>query len=129
MDFLHQLKEYIEDNFTIFRDDVAIGVLRSEGDDIAIRPTPSTITLRDMAEGRIINYSFQLLTCHRLERTAYEKAEEIALTLERLNRGAITSGDASFSFIRCRMTTTVNFVERSKEGAIYTALFAAELLI
>lgn len=128
MDFLNSAKQYIEQNMTLFRSPISAGLLR-DGDDIAIRPTPSTPPTRYMEGSKTINFQFQILVQHASNRIAYDTCQSIEMYLDGLQKGAIASSDGSFTFNKCEVYTTTNFVEKTSKGHIYTAMFQAELLI
>ncbi|PSL41705.1 minor capsid protein [Salsuginibacillus halophilus] len=128
MDFLLQAKRYIEENADLFVDLLSVGQ-QGDGDDIAIRPTPGNIEGRYADRGKVMRFQFQILVNHKLNRTSYETILDIANTLDGLRNGAITSSDGSFYMVKCELYNTPQFVERTSDGDLHTALFEAELLI
>lgn len=128
MDFLEQTKLYIEQNFTLFKPTLSVGLLFNSND-ICIRPTPSAPSEKQLDYGRCFYYGFQILVRHDDQLIAYQTCFDILNGLDVLQNCAIQSGDSSFSFIKNDVTTPVNFVERDQEGTIYTFLCTAELYL
>lgn len=128
MDFFLRLKSYIEDQFTLYKSPLSVGLL-VKPNDIALRPTPGGEPEKDMDGSRYIQFPFQILTRHENEVLAFDTCQEIALGLDGLRNGAILSANGTYQFITCNLTTTINFVERDSYGGIYTALLEAELYL
>lgn len=122
------MKEYIEDNFAIFGDNVYLGLLQS-GDSVALRTIPMPPNQKYLDNGRVMMYQFQVLVRHSYELASYELMQDIDLGLDNLTNCDIISIDDSFEFVKCDSISGTNFVERTADGSIYTALFRAELHI
>lgn len=128
MDYFEQLKQYIEDNFTLFKPTLSVGLLLNSND-ICIRPTPSAPSEKYLDYSRCYYFGFQVLVRHINQMTAYQTCMSLANGLDVLQNCAIESGDNSFEFIKNELSTTVNFVERDQEGSIYTFLCTSELYL
>lgn len=127
MDFLEQLKKYIE-TIDTFNDIVDISLL-SDGNAICLRPTPSSPPSKYLNNGNLYEFNFQVLVRHSGQITAYQTKQLIALNLHRLDKGAIVSLNNSFNFIKCRMQQLPSFLEKDETGWIYSTLFKAEIYI
>lgn len=125
MDFLDRLIDYIELNLDV---SIKVGRLDRSTASIAIRPTPSSISGRFMDQGKIREYSFQILTKNPNQQAAASKLEDMASLLEGLDGKEVKSNNNSFKLIKCEVYTLPNFVEvTDHDEYIYTALFTAEL--
>ncbi|NPC91221.1 hypothetical protein HOO54_02865 [Bacillus sp. WMMC1349] len=127
MDFLERIKQYIETN-VLFDQALNVGPLKN-GNSMSIRPTSGSQSVKSLDLGRSYTFPFQILVRHQESRTGYKTCQEIANKLDALTNGAVTSHDGSFDFIKCDLYTTPNWVERTPDGDIYTALFQAEIYI
>lgn len=130
MDFLKQMKKYIETNIPIFKTPLSVGDLTDgeiTGNDIAIIPIPGTPPTKNLDSGKNYVFAFQILVRHEKGSLSYSTCQLIADYLDGLSNGAVTSADGSFVFVTCDLYVTPNFVERTKWGDIYTAMFRAEL--
>ncbi|PJZ00381.1 hypothetical protein CPT06_11185 [Bacillus vallismortis] len=126
MDFLNRMKEYIEQNISLFKTPLSVGSLK-ENNDIAIVPVPGTPPSKNLNMKRNYIFPFQILIRHSKEYISYSTCQDIADKLDILTNGAVTSGDGSFDFVNCGIYVTPNFVEKTPEGFTYTAMFQAEL--
>ncbi|NUJ19283.1 hypothetical protein FKN04_22380 [Bacillus glycinifermentans] len=128
MDFLNQIKKYIETNIPVFKTPLSVGALL-DGDDIAIVAIPGIQPNKNLDLSRNYVFPFQILVRHAKSSISYSTCQTIADHLDTLTNGAVTSGDGSFNFVKCDLYTTPNFVERTADGDIYTAMFQAELYL
>ncbi|WP_077623840.1 phage tail terminator protein [Sediminibacillus massiliensis] len=128
MDFLERLKAYTE-GLSYTPPTVGIGLYKEDGNSIALRPSPANISERYMEKSKIYPFSFQLLVHHRDNLEAYRMIEQLLSEYENLSNGAITSSDGSFQLVSFQCTTTPNFVQKTSYGALWTAMFEAELYI
>lgn len=126
MDFLEQMKLYIETNFALFKPTLSVGLLFNTND-ICIRPTPSAPSEKQLNYDQCFYYGFQILVRHKDQLIAYQTCLDLLMGLNVLQNCAVTSGNDSFSFIKNDVTTPINFVERDQEGSIYTFLCTSEL--
>lgn len=127
MDFLDGVKKYIENNLVLFVDFLQVGLL-SDGNSIAIRPTPGTPPVRYLEGSKVVTYTFQILVAHSDTKTAHDTTEAVLGALDGLAKGAIIG--VGFEFIKCEVYTSTNFVEKRTGGEmVFTALFQAELEI
>nr|WP_099682637.1 minor capsid protein [Bacillus pumilus] len=127
MDFLERMKIYIETN-VLPGQKIEVGAVK-DGNSIAISPTPGIQPNKDLNLGRHYTFPFQILVRHSYSLTGYTTCQRIADHLDTLTNGAVTSSDGSFIFVNCGVYVTPNFVERTAQGDLYTALFQAELYI
>ncbi|WP_161491008.1 minor capsid protein [Anoxybacillus sp. UARK-01] len=126
MDFLARVKDYLAANIEL-NAPITTPILSVDSSSIAIRQTPSSINSR-YVEGKITNFSFQVLVKDTSHVKAYNTIQAVFKALDGLPKGSITSYDGSFSFIKCECTTLPNFVEKTdKNEYIYTAIFQSEL--
>lgn len=126
MDFLERLKADME-GLPFTPSVVEIGQYNEDGNSVSIRPAPSNIDVRDMAKGKIYPFSFQILCHHKNNLTAYQMLRDIVHEYDL--KKVITSANESYILIAIKCTTTPNFVETTNYGALWTALFEAELYI
>lgn len=126
MDFLDRILDYIESSVPLY-DSFSVGTLK-DGNSVAVRPTPTSISTRYVEGSKIYPYGFQVLTKHKNMLTAYKAIQDVTEAIDGLTNGAITSSDGSFVFDKCEATTLPNWVEKDTQGyTIYTAIFQAEL--
>ena len=128
LDFLDRLKEFLE-GITLISTPISIGTYKENGHDVAIRPSPSNIDTRYMDKNKVYAFGFQILVHHRENVIAYREIERIRATLEDLSSDSITSNNGSFKLISMQCTTTPNYVQKTNHGALWTALFVAEIHI
>lgn len=128
MDFLDQMKQYIENNIPLFKKPLTVGQLK-DGNDISILPIPSVKPIKNLDMSRNYIFAFQILVRHLDQNVSYATCQQISDKLDKLTNGAVTSGDGSFDFVICEVYTTPNWVEKTPEGHIYTAMFQAELYL
>ncbi|WP_054634819.1 minor capsid protein [Thalassobacillus sp. C254] len=128
MDFLNSVKQYIEQKINLFGAPIEVGTL-SAGNSVAIRPTPATPPTKYLTGGRNYTYQFQILVQHSENRLAHDTCQAIENLIDGLTNGAINSSDGSFVFNYSDVYTTTNWVERTNDGPIYTAIFQADLYI
>jgi hypothetical protein len=127
MDFLERLKADME-ALTFTPSTVEIGMYNEDGNSVSIRPAPSNIDVRDMAQGKIYPFSFQVLSHHKNNLTAYQLLQDLVSEYDDVKK-IITSSDNSFVMLSVKCTTTPNYVESTSYGALWTAIFEAELYI
>jgi hypothetical protein len=128
LDFLARVKDYLAANVEL-NAPITTPILSADSSSIAIRQTPSSMNSR-YVEGKISNFSFQVLVKDTSHVKAYNTIQAIFMALDGLPKGSIVSNDGSFSFVKCECTTFPNFVEKNdKNEYIYTAIFNAELEI
>lgn len=128
MDFLDRMKQYIESNMLLFKKTLTVGPLTS-GNDISILAIPSVKPTKNLDMSRNYIFAFQILVRHLDQYKSYTTCQQISDKLDTLTNGAVTSGDGSFTFVKCEVYTTPNWVEQTPEGHIYTAMFQAELYL
>lgn len=128
MDFLDRMKQYIESNMLLFKKTLTVGPLTS-GNDISILAIPSVKPSKNLDMSRNYVFAFQILVRHHDQYKSYTTCQQISDKLDTLTNGAVTSGDGSFTFVKCEVYTTPNWVEQTPEGHIYTAMFQAELYL
>lgn len=128
MDFLDRMKQYIESNMLLFKKTLTVGPLTS-GNDISILAIPSVKPSKNLDMSRNYVFAFQILVRHLDQYKSYTTCQQISDKLDTLTNGAVTSGDGSFTFVKCEVYTTPNWVEQTPEGHIYTAMFQAELYL
>jgi hypothetical protein len=126
MDFLKVLKTDME-ALTFTPPVIEIGQYNEDGNSLSIRPAPSNIDTRDMAKGKIYPFLFQILSHHKNNLTAYEILQDLVTEYDL--KKTLTSTDNSFAVLSIKCTTTPNFVESTTYGALWTAIFEAELYI
>ncbi|ODB74136.1 hypothetical protein A7310_17935 [Bacillus velezensis] len=128
MDFFDRMKEYIENNISLFQNPLSVGGLVKDND-ISILAIPGPPSKKNMAMERGYTFPFQILVRHRSQEKSYKTCQQISDHLDRLINGAIVSRDGSFEFVTCNMYTSPNIVETTPKGAIYTAMFQAEIYL
>ena len=129
MDFLEQVKSYIENNVTLYKTPLSVSMLQP-GNDIAIRSTPGSPSDRYVTGNKTHSFQFQILTKHKTDKTAYDAIQTITDELDSLTNGAIISGDGSFILNKCEVYTLPNFIEQTEHGeSIYSAMFQAEIYL
>ncbi|MFC7851023.1 minor capsid protein, partial [Arthrobacter sp. NPDC057388] len=124
MDFLDRMKQYIESNMLLFKKTLTVGPLTS-GNDISILAIPSVKPTKNLDMSRNYIFAFQILVRHLDQYKSYTTCQQISDKLDTLTNGAVTSGGGSFTFVKCEVYTTPNWVEQTPEGHIYTAMFQA----
>lgn len=128
MDFLQMLKRKVE-SFSYTPPVALIGAYDTSRDSIALRPTPSDMQTRYINDDKVYPYSFQILVHHKNSMSAYDLAMKLQNEFEKSKKDFIKSDDNSFTLINISVTTTVNHVERTGYGDLWTAIFVAELII
>src|SRR5699024_10885971 len=128
LDFLERLKGSLE-SLDYTPDRINIGLHDKNRNSIAIRPSPSNISDRQMDTGKIYNFSFQLLIHNENNLVGYKTANRLTEFLDDVNKSNIISNDNSFSLVFIECTTLPNFVEETSFGALWTAIYNAELYI
>jgi hypothetical protein len=126
MDFLEVLKADME-ALPFTPSSIEIGMYNEDGNSVSIRPAPSNIDVRDMAQGKIYPFNFQILSHNKNNLTAYQLLQNLVTEYDL--KKTLTSTDNSFAVLSIKCTTTPNFVESTTYGALWTALFEAELYI
>jgi hypothetical protein len=129
MDFLDRLKEHME-GLQFTPSVIEIGAQNEDGNSVAIRPSPGNIDTRDMSKGKIYPFNFQVLSHHSSSIIAYSLLSKIfdAYDLPK-DELIIPSSDGSYSLISCMCTTVPNYVQTTSHGALWSAIFQAELYI
>ncbi|MFB4164804.1 minor capsid protein [Alteribacillus sp. JSM 102045] len=129
MDFLAQMKSYIEDSVQLYKTPLSVSMLK-DGNDIAIRTAPGSAADRYVSGQKTHSFQFQILTRHETDKTAYDALQDITNEIDGLTNGTITSCNGSFIFNQCEVYTLPNFVEETDHGeSIYTAMFRAEIYL
>lgn len=128
MDFLDRLKEYLE-GLSFTPATINIGLYQADGDDIAIRPSPSNISERHIDKGKIYPFAFQVLVHHKNNLTGYQTSQDLLSKLDNLASDAIISSNNSFAMVSFHCTTSPRFVEKTSHGVLWTASYEAELYI
>lgn len=129
MDFLEQVKSYIENNVTLYKTPLSVSMLQP-GNDIAIRSTPGSPSDRYVTGNKTHSFQFQILTRHETDKTAFDAIQNITQVLDGLTNGAISSSNGSFTFNKCEVYTLPNFIEETEHGeSIYSAMFQAEIYL
>lgn len=127
MDFIIRTKEFLESELDLGAS-IEPASLSPEGRSIAIREAPGTIA-QSYQNGENYNLNFQILARDSDFIGVTNLIHMITKKLNRLPNDSIVSQDGSFIFVTCRVTTLPNYVEKTNEGYIFTALFNAELEI
>lgn len=125
MDFLTKLKAHME-GLPNTPSVIEIGSYNDDGDSVAIRPAPSNTEFRDMAQGKIYPFSFQILVHHKNNFTAYLTLQDL---VEAYDMTKVVIPGTGYTLLSIRCTTNPNYVETTQYGTLWTALFEAELYI
>lgn len=123
MDFLERLKEFTE-SLTYTPSTIEIGLYNEDHNSIALRPSPSNINERYLGKNKIYQYSFQVLIHDTNNYNAYQNTQKLLDEFESMN---IQSLNNSFLLVSCKCTTVPNFVQKTNNGFLWTAIFNAEL--
>jgi hypothetical protein len=128
MDFIYRLQDYLAKEL---KQTIYVGLLGTTSPYIAIRQTPSSVTNRYVDNGKIFEFSFQVLMKDKDNaghKNVIDTMNKIVDLLEGLPSDSIKSQNGSFSFIKCECYTLPNFVEKTDQNEyIYTAIFKCEL--
>jgi hypothetical protein len=129
LDFLSRLKEHME-GFIFTPSIIEIGMQKIDGNSVAIRPSPSNIDTRNMDKGKIYPFNFQVLSHHSESFKAYDLINRIFEEYDLPKTDLIIrSSNDSYELISCMCTSTPSYVETTNHGALWSAVFQAELYI
>ena len=127
MDFFERLKKYVE-GLDTFTNTVDVSLLMAD-ESICLRLTPSGAPKMYLDEKGLYTFNFQILVRQADQIMAYQTKQFIALTLMKARKGAITSSNNSFKFVKCSIVSMPSFLEKDSKGWLYTTLFSAEIYI